>query len=400
MTDPLGQSQVIPYLAGLSNKGISFHLISFEKQDRYALHRKEIEALLSNYSIRWHPMIYTAKPPILSTIYDLLRLNKICNRLQRQYNFSIVHCRGYISSLIGIRLKKKYGVKYIFDMRAFYADERVDGGLWPQDKFIYKKVFQYFKRKELEFIKAADHIISLTEKGKKIIDSWLPDQSLSIQVIPCCVDLEKFDRKKISEEKIKSLKQELRIKSDRKVLSYIGSISTWYRPDEMMLFYKQFLKQFPDSVFLFITGESPQAVFSFAEKNAVPLDNIRVVKGMHHEVPALLSISNYSVFFIKGTFSKSGSSPTKMGEIMALGIPLICNSGVGDVESIMNDTGCGVLLNELSDITFDAAINKIRTNNFDSEVLRAGAIKYYSLEKGVELYWEVYKKLINIANNN
>jgi len=395
MTDPLGQSQVIPYLAGLSKKGVSFHLISFEKKDRYALYKKEIETLVSQYGIEWHPMIYTAKPPVLSTIYDLFRLNEVCNKLQRQYNFRIVHCRGYISSLIGIKLKKKYGVKYIFDMRAFYADERVDGGLWPQDKFMYKKVFEYFKRKELEFIKAADHIISLTEKGKKIVQSWLPNQSLSIQVIPCCVDLEKFDRKKISEEKIKSLKQELGIKNDQQVLSYIGSISTWYRPDEMMLFYKRFLKQFPDSVFLFITGEFPQTIFSFAKKNAISLENIKVVKGMHNEVPALLSVSNYSVFFIKGTFSKSGSSPTKMGEIMALGIPLICNSGVGDVESIMNDTGCGVLLNELNDTTFDAAINKITNTNFDSETLRSGAIKYYALDKGVELYWEVYKRLLS-----
>ena len=30
MTDPLGQSQVLPYLSGLSKEGYSFHLISFE----------------------------------------------------------------------------------------------------------------------------------------------------------------------------------------------------------------------------------------------------------------------------------------------------------------------------------------------------------------------------------
>ena len=32
MTDPLGQSQVLPYLAGLSKKGFRFHLISFENK--------------------------------------------------------------------------------------------------------------------------------------------------------------------------------------------------------------------------------------------------------------------------------------------------------------------------------------------------------------------------------
>ncbi|MEI9956314.1 MAG: hypothetical protein WDM90_08440 [Ferruginibacter sp.] len=49
-------------------------------------------------------------------------------------------------------------------------------------------------------------------------------------------------------------------------------------------------------------------------------------------MPLLLSLSQFSVFFIKPCYSKQSSSPTKHGEIMAMGIPLITNSGVGDVE--------------------------------------------------------------------
>ena len=35
MTDPLGQSQVLPYIIGLQQKGIAFTLISFEKIERF-----------------------------------------------------------------------------------------------------------------------------------------------------------------------------------------------------------------------------------------------------------------------------------------------------------------------------------------------------------------------------
>ena len=34
MTDPLGQSQVLPYLVGLSEKGYKFTILSFEKKER------------------------------------------------------------------------------------------------------------------------------------------------------------------------------------------------------------------------------------------------------------------------------------------------------------------------------------------------------------------------------
>ena len=43
MTDPLGQSQVLPYIIGLSQEGFQFTLISFEKKDRYESHKHIIE---------------------------------------------------------------------------------------------------------------------------------------------------------------------------------------------------------------------------------------------------------------------------------------------------------------------------------------------------------------------
>ena len=52
-------------------------------------------------------------------------------------------------------------------------------------------------------------------------------------------------------------------------------------------------------------------------------------------MPSYIGVSDFSIFFILPVFSKKASSPTKMGEIMNLGIPIICNSGVGDVDNIM-----------------------------------------------------------------
>ena len=46
---------------------------------------------------------------------------------------------------------KKYDVKYIFDMRGFYADERVDGQIWNLNNILYKKIYEFFKRKEVNF---------------------------------------------------------------------------------------------------------------------------------------------------------------------------------------------------------------------------------------------------------
>ncbi len=70
MTDPLGQSQVLPYLSELSKQGYVITVLSFEKKNRYAAERKIIEKITNEASITWVPLFFTSKPPILSKMYD------------------------------------------------------------------------------------------------------------------------------------------------------------------------------------------------------------------------------------------------------------------------------------------------------------------------------------------
>ena len=68
MTDPLGQSQVIPYLKGLTEKGNEFTILSFEKTNNYLLNKNIISKLLHDAKIRWSPKKYTSYPPVFSTL--------------------------------------------------------------------------------------------------------------------------------------------------------------------------------------------------------------------------------------------------------------------------------------------------------------------------------------------
>ena len=123
MTDPLGQSQVLPYLVKLSQSGYQFTLLSFEKKDRYQKEGKIIEAICTSSSINWQPLVFTKNPPILAKIYDRWQMKRKAMQLYKQYRFDMIHCRSYIAAEMGLALKKKTGVKFFFDMRGFWADE-------------------------------------------------------------------------------------------------------------------------------------------------------------------------------------------------------------------------------------------------------------------------------------
>ena len=398
ITDPLGQSQVLPYLVGLSKEGYRFHLISFEKAERFEKHESTIRRICEEAGITWHPLSYTKKPPLLSTMYDLRRMKQLAMKLNKRYNFSIVHCRSYISALVGLGMKRKLGTKFLFDMRGFWADERIDGGIWDLSNPVFKSVYNYFKRKELEFFKEADHTVSLTHNGKEEISSWesLRGRKLNIEVIPCCVDLELFNPGTIDPQRQKDLKKELGFKDEESIIGYVGSIGTWYMLPEMLDCFVELQKKDNSLRFLFVTGEKPETILTESRKRNIPDDRIIIRSCLHKEVPLHISLFDLSIFFIRPTFSKKASSPTKQGELMAMGIPIICNAGVGDTDRVVKEYSAGVVLSELDTKAY-GTINPTDIP-FDRERTMLGAREFYGLESGVHRYLDIYSRLSGEQN--
>lgn len=394
MTDNLGQSQVIPYLIGLTQHGYEISILSCEKKEAYQQRKSYIEKLLQKNGISWFPIPYTAKPAIFSTLYDIHQMQEKAKEIIQEKGIQLIHCRSYISAHIGMFCKKKYGIPWIFDMRGFWADERVEGGIWNLKKRIYRIVYNYFKRTENEFITNATHIISLTQNGADEIRSWKSYKKTQkpISVISCCADMHLFQYHKDARS---NLYKKLKIENDAFVVSYLGSFGTWYMTEEMFDFFKILRQKNDKAIFLCITPDSADKLDSIAIRKDIPRDALRVVKVNREDVPLYASVSNWSLFFIKPVYSKKASSPTKMGELLSLGIPLVCNANVGDVERIMADCQQGFVIQDFTHLEYEQIIDEmLKITEINRENLRSVAQKYYSLENGVELYSSVYQSII------
>jgi glycosyltransferase involved in cell wall biosynthesis len=393
MTDSLGQSQVLPYLKGLTKEGYKFHIISFEKSDRFEKFKNDIQAICDENNIAWHPLAYTKNPPLLSTIYDVRRMRSLAWSLHKTHDFKIIHCRSYLSAMVGLGMKRSFGSKFLFDMRGFWADERVEGKIWSLKNPVFKIVYHFFKKKEKDYFLNADYIVSLTHAGKKKITSWKGFEQLEsrMEVIPCCADLDKFDPSKITLEQKKEARATFNFSENDRILGYVGSIGTWYMLDEMLLFFKTYQSNYPTAKFLFISGENRSIIVQRAKFYGIGENLIYVKSVLHSEVAKFISIFDASVFFIIPTFSKTASSPTKQGELMAMGVPIFCNSGVGDTEWVVNQyhAGNAIALEPNMDYSkFDFTLS-----NFDIERTKFGAKEFYGLETGVSRYLKIYNYL-------
>lgn len=391
-TDPLGQSQIIPYLEKLTDYGIKFNLLTFDKQSLLKNRQKiaELKNKLALHGIHWRYLKYHKRPTVLATAYDLFKGIMVGARIVRLDKVEAVHARGYPSALIALILKKFFKLSFLFDVRGLWADEKADAGTWPHGGALYKLT----KYLEKVFFLNADAVVVLTEKAKNIIEalSYYKYNPVKIDVIPTCVDLNRFT---ISETPDK-LPGELK---DKFVIVYFGSVGTWYMFKEMAEFFKIAKGSIKDAFFLILTPLDVNYVQKTLEKVDLMPGDFYVKSIPYEEVPNWLSIANISVIFIRPCFSKLTSCPTKLGESLACGIPVVINRGIGDSEELVKQNRVGYIVESFDRGSFKKAIEEILKLKAENGNLarhcRQVAEKYLSLEYGVDKYFKIYQKLNN-----
>jgi glycosyltransferase involved in cell wall biosynthesis len=316
--------------------------------------------------------------------------------LQLKHRFDGVHCRSYPASENGLYLKRRFGIKFIFDMRGFWADEKKDGGSWNIKNPLFRRIYRYYKFRESQFVSNADSIISLTEAGKIEMQKWSSYAvHVPLTVIPCCADMDHFTLR--SQSVKEAVRKKLDIPHDVKVVSYLGSLGAWYMLEEMLGFFRLLKDRYPDALFLFISHSPSRLILSRLAFYGLAATDVRIVPAERADVPALAQAADVSVSFIRPVYSKISSSPTKLGELLVMGIPVVVNAGVGDVEQIVHSLDGGAVISDFTSNEFHRVLDDFpRLLTLNPAAIRSRAAKYYGLDIGVRKYAEVYDQLFNV----
>jgi glycosyltransferase involved in cell wall biosynthesis len=217
-----------------------------------------------------------------------------------------------------------------------------------------------------------------------------------ITVIPCACDTTHFNFQRITDNKKLWLQAVYGIDPTLEYLGYVGSLGTWYMADEMLDLYKVLLQHNPTLRFLILSHDDLEPLRKRASTLGIPQSYLVHVVAERKDVPSLMSLMVASVFFILPAYSKKASSPTKQGELMAMGVPVICNDGVGDSASIVNQYRSGWVLSACTEDEYQkVADNWGEIVSLDKGLTRKGAVDYFSLENGVNSYFEIYYSILS-----
>tara|TARA_B100001250_G_C19770226_1_gene776779 strand:- start:172 stop:1353 length:1182 start_codon:yes stop_codon:yes gene_type:complete len=380
LMEPLGRSQILPYLIELS-KNYKIIVVSSEKKEdlQNPLSKRKVKNLCNKNKIIWSYSKFNTGG--FSIPYQLTHSLIQGFYFSLKFDVNIIHCRSYLSNFIGLLLKLLTFKPVVFDMR----------GLWPEEIALKlpngKKSLIYKSLKFLERlnITQSNAIVSLTDAAKfYLINSYGLKRSI-IYTIPTCVDTFRFKYSPIPKTEIKTF-------------SCIGTIlSDWFLLKWLESFF-QCIEEFDTNAkFEIITRDCKEKLLSQLNITNKLARKISISSATPDEIPNILTSHSASSMFFKSGISKLGSSPTRFGEILSIGRPIICNSGVGDLKHLVKEHNVGVIVENNDHHSMIKAVEELYELISDpstSSRCRNLANTYYSLYSGSKEYSNIYSKLL------
>jgi len=382
MLEPLGQSQVLAYLEKLA-AGRTIHLISFEKPDDWkeSSHREAVRRRIAAAGIAWHPLRYHKRPTAPATAYDIAQGSALAVALALRHRVRIVHARSYVAGLMGLAAKRATGVRLLFDMRGFWADERVDAGWWPRGDRLYRMA----KEMERRLLRGSDHIVTLTHAAAGEVASFPSLRAgTPITVIPTCADLDRFAPQPPGP-------------AGPPVLGFLGTASAWSMVPELLRFHRLLLEREPKARLLIVNRDEQDYIRSCLTEAGSDPDRVEMVRADHGEVPGLIARMTIGTALKRPSYSQLGCAPTKLGEFLGCGVPVLVNHGIGDVAEIVEEREVGVVLDGFGEAELRTGGDRMLALLSDGELARrcrSAAEAIFSLDNGVAAYESVYRSMI------
>jgi glycosyltransferase involved in cell wall biosynthesis len=391
--EPLIETQVVAYLRELARAGVAVHLLTFQKEPLAAGEGAEIRERLRAQGIRWRGLRYHSRPSLPATLFDIAQGAWTALAIARRESIRLVHARSHVAGAMASLICRWLGLPLVFDLRGLLAEEYVDNGNWRRGGLKYSLTMAMERR----LLRSARGIVMLTERLRQELVTQEPGlrrPGVSIEVIPCCVDTTRFSRS----DGERAATRARRSWGDRCVLVYAGKLGGWYPPREIASFFAV-ARQRERSLFLQVATQSdPRELQSaIASYGVLPGDyDIRRVSAA--DIPPLLSAADAGLSLVLPTPSKRASSPTKVGEYLAAGLPVVSTRGIGDCDTLLSTNGIGVLVRDASDKAYREAFEELKgllRDDTTSDRCRRIAQEQLSLAQvGGPRYTRLYGRLL------
>lgn len=340
LLEDIGQSQILRYCERLAGRH-RITLLTFEKTLDLADagRRHPMQDRLARLGIAWRPLRYHKSPPVVSTAWDLLRMLAAALPACLRGEFDLVHARSTPPAAVALALKALTGTPFLFDMKGFWAEQRVEAGAWQPGP-----VFRAARRLEEAALRNARFVVSETESAVGELRARGSNAGMrgTFAVVPTCVDVGRFPERDSPPTGF--------------TLGFVGSFGAGYQLDPMLDAFVALRRLVPDARFRFITRADPERFRAAFRVRGLPDDSWSIAPVSPDAVPTELAAMNGGVYFLTPTPAMKAVCPTKLPEFLAAGVPVLTGPGIGDTDEILRSREVGVVLDPADDGAFQRGV--------------------------------------------
>ena len=365
LTEGVGASQILPYVEGLADRGVDVLLHSFEKGEP----APRLEARLRRAGVRWHPHRFG----LLGSAGGLTRVVRGAAALRTD---RLVHVRSDLPAASALIARCP---RWVWDMRGFWADERIDVGTMRRGS-IEERVMRYIERKAA---RSAGGIVTLTSAAIPVLESRHgPEVGRKVRVVTTCVDLVRFP--------LSSLPGRDPIR-----LLICGTLSARYDVPLMVRIAGELGRRMPTVL---------EVLSPDARRWADVLSSTRatVASAEPEEMPERIASAHVGLSVLKpgSTVANRATAPTKLGEFLASGRPVVVNSSLGDMDELLSKFDCGVVVRENSQEEIERVafeLQRLLEDQLTPNRCRRLASEHFNLDQGVGELIGLYESVLATA---
>ncbi len=380
LLDPLGASQIVPYVSAISSAGHSLTIVSYEKVGRTKEQIEFMEKKLQKIGVRWVRLQF--KPgklwAIKRLIIGVLLIRKLCRDLQPDF----LHLRGFIPAVIfQFSLIK---IPFLYDFRGFALGEWIDiGKLNPSSP-----LYLILKKLDQKAVKNASGLVVLEECAKNLLKYTYEVPNVPLKVIRTCTDVRRYKKhKNLCYKKSRPLR-----------FVFLGGARFPYRPDLALLLIEKFIEHGYDCYIDFINESDHSIIEKAKELTNISEDKVKILSCKHSEIPNILGTYDCGIVMVETSYWRRVCSPTKMGEYLAGGLPVISLKGIDAIDELAKRTECIVTV---SSEELEGCFQGDRAQKILSLIKSTGIFQKcknlakdeFNLEVASNLYIELYTEI-------
>jgi glycosyltransferase involved in cell wall biosynthesis len=355
----IGTSQVTPYVEGLGRRGLKVTVHSFEQSTpSEAVHER-----LAAVGVQWVPHSF-GRAGAAGGLQRVLRASSACRGAE------FIHARGDISAASALLASPE---RWLWDMRSFWREQRMElGQLRPGAA--EERVLRLVERRAA---RGSSAIVTLAHAAIPVLTQRHgPTIEAKAHVIPTCVDLGQFRPTPPPRGSIVAL------------LS--GSLNTYYDVPAMLALVNVLRNDVDVRLEVIAPADSawePLLSTSDVSRRTAPF----------RQMPGIVAASHLGLCMCRSDLGISlrGAMPTKIGEFLACGRPVVVSPGLGDMDDIIGRWQCGIVVPDTRPAGLRDAATRLRSLLNDPELAarcRAAAEETFDLEHGLDSLVESYAR--------